>query len=135
MKNRLQGFTLIELMIVVVIIGVLAAIAIPSYQNYVIKSKRSAAQSFMQNVANKEEQYMLDARQYAAVAEATGNTNFPTVLAISAPENVTSLYKFKVEVTSRTYTITATPVPGAQQAGDGTLTLASDGTKNPPGKW
>ena len=51
-----QGFTLIELMIVVAIVAILAAVAIPSYQQYVVKSNRSAAQSHLLSVDNKQEQ-------------------------------------------------------------------------------
>src|SRR5690242_3105801 len=60
---RTHGFTLMELMITVVIIGILATIAYPSYTQYVIRSNRSAAQSFILGVANQQEQYNLDARQ------------------------------------------------------------------------
>ncbi len=63
LKKR-GGFTLIELMIVVAIIGTLAMIGIPSYERYVIRSNRAVAKQFMLAVANKQEQYILDARQY-----------------------------------------------------------------------
>ena len=69
------GFTLIELMIVVAIIGVLAAIAFPSYETYVIKSNRRATQAFMLDVANREKQYFLDARVYLDVANNAAFTN------------------------------------------------------------
>jgi len=55
-RNRTRGFTLLEVMIVVVIVGVLAAIALPAYQSQVRKSNRSAAQQFMQDVALREQQ-------------------------------------------------------------------------------
>ncbi len=59
-----QGFTLVELMIVVAIVAILAAVGYPSYMQYTIKANRSAAQSYMLGVANTQERYMLDARQY-----------------------------------------------------------------------
>jgi len=63
-RTRNRGFTLIELMIVVVIVAVLAAIALPSYRSYVIRANRSQAQQYMQDIANREEQFRLDARAY-----------------------------------------------------------------------
>ena len=58
------GFTLTELMIAVAIVGVLAVIAYPSYQDHLRKGRRSAAQSLMINIAAREQQYLIDARRY-----------------------------------------------------------------------
>lgn len=60
------GFTLLELMIVVAIVGFLAAIAYPSYTAYVTKSMRSVGQSALTQVASRQEQYFLDNKAYAA---------------------------------------------------------------------
>ena len=127
-KKVQNGFTLIELMIVVAIIGILAAIAFPSYQNYVIKSKRSAAQSFMLDVSNREKQYLLDARAYTTTLASLGAT---------IPSEVSSNYTIAVDVgaTPPSFTITATPIAGTRQASDGALTLDDTGTKGPSGKW
>jgi len=125
-----KGFSLIELMIVVVIVGILAAVAIPSYQSYVVKGNRAAAQAFMVDVANREKQYLLDARSYAADLATLGMTP-PTDVSKHYPSTNIII---TVVATPPSFTITATPT-SAQQTGDGALTLTSDGIKGPAGKW
>lgn len=123
-----KGFSLIEVMVVVAIIGILAAIAMPSYQSYVVKGNRAAAQAFMMDVASREKQYLLDARAY---------TNSLVTLGVTAPTEVSRNYSnitITVGAVPPTFTITATPT-SAQQTSDGVLTLSSDGAKTPAAKW
>lgn len=124
-----KGFSLIELMIVVVIIGVIAAIALPSYQSYVVKSNRAATQAFMVEVANRQKQYQLDARSYALDLATLGMT---------VPADVSKHYSaccgIVVVAVPPSFTITAIPT-SASQSGDGTLTLDSSGVKTPAAKW
>ncbi|MDP1606496.1 MAG: type IV pilin protein [Rhodocyclaceae bacterium] len=131
--KRIKGFSLIELMIAVVVVGILAAIAVPSYQSYVVKGNRAAAQAFMMDVENREKQYLLDARAYLSVAD---NASFVN-LGMTVPTDVSKHYAMSISApaaTPPTFTITATPT-SSQQTADGVLTLSSDGTKGPSGKW
>lgn len=83
-KKRLSGFTLIEIMIVVAIIGILAAIAMPQYQGYIQKGRRAAAQAFLLQVAQRQQQFYLDNRAYAA---SLTNLNVPV------PNDVSPYYE------------------------------------------
>src|ERR1700693_1957133 len=64
--SKQRGFTLIELMIVVVIIAILAAIAYPSYTRYLVQGRRSSAEAHLMDIAQSQQRYLLDARSYAA---------------------------------------------------------------------
>ena len=134
--RRVRGFTLIELMVTVVIVAILGAIAYPSYTSYVVKSNRAAVKSFMVAVANREQQYILDARVYGEVAD---NAGFNTVLGMGAvPTETSNFYDVTVANVggnTRTFLITAAPISTKMNANDGTLTLDNTGAKLPADKW
>lgn len=128
-----QGFTLIEMMIVVAIIGILAAIAYPSYQNYVIKTKRTDMMSEMQNIASEIESRKLAQGSYSAIS-ASVKTDFATAY----PRQGTQLYDVTINpitltppdnILTNKWIITATPKTGMQMAGDGNLSLNYQGVK------
>ena len=73
-KYRNNGFTLLELMIVIAIIGILAAIAIPSYSQYVLRSHRVEARNILQTIAQKIEQNYKITRSYNALAADVGGS-------------------------------------------------------------
>ena len=75
-KSNHQGFTLIELMIVIAIIGILAAIAIPQFTAYRQRSYNSAAQSDIRNAATAQEAYYVDHRRYSPLLATLLGTNY-----------------------------------------------------------
>lgn len=128
-NERHSGFGLIELLIAVAIIGILAAIALPSYSQYVIRGHRSAAMAQMMEIANREQQYFQATRAYADKATLTSN-------GYALPAELGDRYTWDVTVgsgTVPTYTITFTAT--GPQASDGNLTLDQAGTKSPAEKW
>lgn len=134
--TRKQGFTLIEVMITVVIVAILAAIAVPSYTQHIVRTNRSAAQSLMLTVANQEELFLPDAKAYFCTAPDT--CTFVRVL--GTPASVAANYNVTVDASDLAdgrplYTITATPI-STQLARDvqcGTLTLDQDSQRTRSG--
>ncbi len=130
MRNGKQnGFTLIEVMITVAIVGILASIAYPSYTSYIIKGNRAAAQAQMLDIANRQQQFLLANRAYAST-DTLNNSGY--VL----PSPLTGKYTHAVAVGTGTvpsFTITFTAT--GSQTSDGDLTLNSDGVKTPAAKW
>ena len=135
MKASPKGFTLVELMVVIAIIGILAGIAFTSYDAYIVRAQRSSAQQFLMQVANKQSQYILDARNYAVGSAAL------TSLSLTVPANVSPLYTITVEngtggstaATPPSFRVRATPIAGTKVANDGELILTHTGAKTKGG--
>ena len=132
MKKYDQGFTLIELLVTVAIIGILAAIAIPSYGSYVTNSKRKQAEAVMLNISQMEERYYTNNYTYYAISTAPP-TPEPQGWPNYAGNNIGSrIYNISVTISPATsatsYKIQADPY-GFPDSQCGSLTLDSTGLK------
>jgi len=129
-RNDEQGFTLIEVMIVVVIISILVAIAVPAYQNEANRSRRADAKISLLNAAQRLEQCFTATGTYVGCLNTAppfpSNQLFYTITA-AAPN----------PITQNTYTLTATPAAGGAQVGDAaacaTLTINQQGQQQATG--
>ncbi|MBD9665365.1 type IV pilus assembly protein PilE [Variovorax paradoxus] len=131
--RKRNGFTLIELMITVAIIAILASIAYPSYQQYIVRSKRSAAQAQMMDIANRQQQFLLANRVYATKDALTAS-------GYTLPAEVAANYGYTITLQDAStavpsFLLTFSPTSTGSQRGDGDLTLDNQGVKTPAGKW
>lgn len=120
--HRQNGFSLIELLIAVAIVGILASVAYPSYQSHIIKTRRVDAQRELMIFSQAMERYYTTNGRY--VTTLGGNT-------CGIPDPVqTATYTFSASnCADNTFTITATPVATSTQQNDGTLTLTHQGVR------
>jgi len=120
----IRGFTLIEVMIVLAIVAILVAIAVPSYQQYVVSARRSDASIALTTAAQALERCSINSNNvYTACGQAdyTSSEGYYTISTVAA---------------AKTFTITATPIAGQPQAADSqctTLTLTNTGLKGKTG--
>jgi type IV pilus assembly protein PilE len=126
MRNRAQaGFTLLELMITVAVVGILAAVAYPSYTDYLRKGKRATAQTALMELASKQQTFLLDRRIYS---------DSITTLGFAAPKEIENDYTFtatKNDGPPPTFTVTATPSAALVAKGEQTLSITNTGVKSP----
>ena len=124
--SKHQGFTLIEIMIVVAIIAVLAAVAYPSYERYIVKTKRTDMMSEMQNIASEIESRKLAQGSYSAISDGV-IANFAGDYLVNGNALYTIAFT-PIPLTAK-WGITATPITGSQVANDGILSLNYQGIK------
>lgn len=131
MKYRTnKGFTLIELMIAVVVLGILTAIALPSYKNYVTKSSRAAAQTELLQLASLQEKIYLNSSAYACSVTTAYNGSSGGGLGISDRFSKDKKYQFHLPLcAANTFTLTAAPVATSNQTGDGCLIIQENGNR------
>jgi type IV pilus assembly protein PilE len=129
------GFTLVELMIVIAIIGIISTIAYPSYQGFVQSANRGAAQADLMAFAAAMERHKAAVFSYKGAAEGASDTGKPTVFHSHSPSaELTSSKKYDLTISTVSasgsgYQLKASPVSGGLQAGDGELILFSDGRR------
>ncbi len=134
-----KGFTLIELMVAVAIVGILAAIAIPSYQDSMRKSRRADAQGALMNFANGMERHYTEVNTYCDASQwgtnDCGGGDFdydgaPITSIYSAPAETAANYSFIIFFANQSsFTLRAIPVDGSAQSGNGILELDSTGVR------
>jgi len=141
--RRAAGFSLVELMVAVAIIGILVAIAVPSYNQYLIRANKSAAKAVLMEAASRQEQYIVQNRSYFV----TTTDNDFSGLGMTIPSDVQRAYTFTITaptlpVTTNsalsgmpTFQVTATPVAGSLQAGEATLYVNQFGLRMPVAQW
>lgn len=133
MRRKSLGFTLIELMIALAIVGILSAVAFPAYKYQIRKGTRAAAEAAIMDIANREQQYLLANRKYAA--QTSTDTSLETDTGYSLPTDVSKHYTYQVTTNAagtypNTFLITFTPKSTSLMNGDGNLTLDHTGAKS-----
>lgn len=121
-RKNLFGFTLIELMITVAIIGILASIAFPSYTSYIRKARRADTQQYMMNLAQLNQRFFLDNRAFTSTLASLQ----------SPPTSVGTFYTVTIITTNgppASFSVEAVPVGGQEADSCGTLTLTSAGAR------
>lgn len=131
--NSTRGFTLIEVMITVAIVGILAAIAYPSYQSYILRSHRSEGMALLSEAAARMERYYAQNSTYA--------TATPSRLGLTSTANATTVnsangyYSLSLGTPSATtYSLSATPQNAQTADTCGILTLDSTGLRGAANK-
>ncbi len=136
LKSKLKfqkAFTLVELLVVVVIIGILAGIAYPNYQNSVTRSRRADAKAALMDFANAMERHFTENNTYCGAGTDDNGTclaatGVPTIFSTTSPASGTAYYNLTIPVaTATTFTLRATPI--GTQAGDGILELTNTGVR------
>ncbi|MEJ2670434.1 MAG: type IV pilin protein [Gammaproteobacteria bacterium] len=125
------GFSLIELMVVIAIVALLAAVGVPAYTSQINKAYRADAQSALMQLASAMERYRTINNTYNGTADGSGvpvSTFFPDQAPLDSSQKY---YTLRITITNsgNGYTVTAAPISGTRMDGDWSFTLASTGLK------
>ena len=133
------GFTLVELMMVIIIVGVLISIGLPAYQDQTVRAARAGAKAEMLEIAVRQKQFLMSNRAYVA----KGDPDTPGTLegsGFTLKPKVAAKYTYDIELGTATlpsYTVTFTPIAGTGQESDGWIAInsQSERTSQYPDKW
>ena len=141
--DKKKGLTLIELLVTITIVGVLAAIAVPIYTNYIQRARRSDAKTALEQVRAAQEMWRAERGTYATDVGGTAETKLQTTLGAPAT-SISPYYSWNFTVKTAT-AFTAQAVGAGSQAVDGSLFVNNLGQKwdsdgrfypdNPESKW
>ncbi|WP_257280487.1 MULTISPECIES: type IV pilin protein [unclassified Endozoicomonas] len=132
--RKVKGFTLLEIFIVVTIISLLIGIMVPSYNEYVLQSRRSEGISSLLTMMQQQERYFTEQLTYTSDLSKLGYT-------LAGPNNVSSENGHYLITATACASMTIsqcvllTATPQGVQAPDGTLTINSRGTRTPVSAW
>jgi type IV pilus assembly protein PilE len=132
--QKQYGFTLVELMIVVAIIGILTIIAYPSYLNHLSTSRRADAKGALLGLANAMERHFTENNSYRKAAQNDTDTGSPAIFSATSPiDGKTAYYDLTIRLADdSSYTLKATPISSASQKEDGFLEINHTQAK---GRW
>lgn len=149
-RHHAQGFTLTEILIVIVIVSILATLAVPSYRNYVMRTNRTVAKAALQELVTRQESYAVDHKRYAADFARLGisgsgdaDVAYVTTDGAISRNAANALYQFTLagtedtisdcshggEVTALAFTLMATPVAASTDTVCGNLCISSGGVR------
>jgi len=139
-RSRQNGVTLMELMIVVAIIAMISAFAYPSYMQFVVRAKRTAGTTMLLQVADRQQQFFMDNKQYATTLTSLGFASNPIMVGedgqVVPAGDADRIYSISLSnTTATTYTATATPqlMQATKDTKCGNLTLTHTGAKSQSG--
>lgn len=136
-RQHLRGFTLIELMVVVAIVGIITAVALPSYRSYIARAKRADARTQLLQAAQFMQRFYAANDKYDADRAGTSNINgerVPDALK-NSPADGPAVYNLTVLASSTAYTLTMVPLVTGSMASDacGSFQLTSVGVRSVTG--